>query len=149
MEITGKIIQVLEARGGVSQRTGTEWKVQSYVLETMDQYPRKMMFEVFGADKIQNFNIQVGETMIVSFDVDAHEYNGRWYNQIRAWKVDRNINPGLPGEQAVSADIPPFAAAPAPVAAPAAPAGVSTPSSASAFSNPSIEAQDPNDQLPF
>ena len=52
MEITGKIIAVLPERGGVSQRTGSEWKVQEYVLETQEQYPRKMCFDVFGADKI-------------------------------------------------------------------------------------------------
>lgn len=91
MEITGKIIAVLPERGGTSSRTGSEWKVASYVLETMDQYPRKLAFEVFGAERIQQFAIQLGETMTVSFDVDAREYNGRWYNTIRAFRVDRNI----------------------------------------------------------
>ena len=57
MEITGKIIAVLEPRGGVS-KTGNPWKVQEYVLETNEQYPRKMCFDVFGEDKIQQFNIQ-------------------------------------------------------------------------------------------
>ena len=98
MEITGKIIAVLPERGGVSQRTGSEWKLGQYVLETSEQYPRKMVFEVFGADRIAQFNIQVGETMTVSFDIDAHEYQGRWFNSIRAWKVDRNINAApMPG----------------------------------------------------
>ena len=89
MEITGKIIAVLPERGGTSARTGSEWRVASYVLETMDQYPRKMNFEVFGVDRIQQFNIQLGEVMTVSFDVDAHEYNGRWFNEIRAYNVIR------------------------------------------------------------
>ena len=113
MEITGKIIAVLPERGGVSQRTGSEWKLGQYVLETQEQYPRKMVFEVFGADKIAQFAIQLGETLTVSFDVDAHEYQGRWFNSIRAWKVDRAAQ-GQPG-----APLPPFAepAAPADVAA--------------------------------
>ncbi len=88
MEITGKIIAVLPERGGVS-KTGNEWKTQEYVLETHEQYPRKICFNVFGADKISQFNIQVGEEMTVSFDINAREYNGRWYNDIRAWKVER------------------------------------------------------------
>ena len=88
MEITGKIIAVLPERGGVS-KTGNEWKMQEYVLETHEQYPRKMCFNVFGADKIAQFNIQAGEEMTVSFDINAREYNGRWYNDIRAWKVER------------------------------------------------------------
>ena len=75
MELTGKIIAVLPERSGVSQRTGTEWRCASYVLETMEQYPRKMNFEVFGADRIQQFNIQQGETMVVSFDIDAREFH--------------------------------------------------------------------------
>jgi hypothetical protein len=89
MDITGKIIAVLPSRGGTSARTGSEWKSQEYVIETHDQYPKKCCFDVFGADKIASFNIQSGEELTVSFDVDAHEYNGRWFNSIRAWKVER------------------------------------------------------------
>ena len=119
MELTGKIIIVQPERSGVSQRTGTEWKVQEYVLETInEQFPRKMVFEVFGADRIANFNIKAGDVMTVSFDIDAHEYNGRWYNQIRAWKVDRNVT-----AQPVAAPAPAgVAPTPAPAVAPAAPA---------------------------
>ena len=89
MEIEGKIIAVIPAREGVSARTGTAWKTQDYVIETHEQYPRRCCFNVFGADKIQLFNIQVGEELRVSFDIDAHEYQGRWFNSIRAWKVER------------------------------------------------------------
>ena len=89
MEIEGKIIAVIPPREGVSARTGTAWKTQDYVIETHDQYPRRCCFNVFGADKIQLFNIQVGEELRVSFDIDAHEYQGRWFNSIRAWKVER------------------------------------------------------------
>lgn len=88
MELSGKVIAVLEPRGGVS-RTGNEWKVQEYVIETHEQYPRKMCFDVFGADKIEQFNIKAGEEITVSFDIDAREWNGRWFNSIRAWKIDR------------------------------------------------------------
>lgn len=88
MELIGKIIAVLPAREGTSAR-GTEWKSQDYVLETQEQYPKRCCFNVFGADRIASFNIQVGETLSVSFDIDAHEYQGRWFNSIRAWKVDR------------------------------------------------------------
>lgn len=87
MDLSGKIILVLPERGGVSQRDGREWKVASYVLETLEQYPKKCCFEVFGIDRINQFNIQPGQMVTVSLDIDAHEYNGRWYNQIRAWRV--------------------------------------------------------------
>ena len=136
---------VLPERGGVSQRSGSEWKVASYVLETMEQYPRKCCFEVFGTDRIAQFNIQVGQMLTVSLDIDAHEYNGRWYNQIRAWKVV----PYDPNAVAAPAD--PNAgfgaapqAAPFPAAASAAPAPAAAPApEAQAFSGES------NDDLPF
>jgi hypothetical protein len=48
-----------------------------------------MAFDVFGADRIANFGIQLGEVINVSFDIDAHEYQGRYFNQIRAWNVVR------------------------------------------------------------
>ena len=92
MEITGKIIAVLQERGGVS-KTGNEWKMQEYVLETHEQFPKKLCFNVFGADKIAQFNIQAGDELTVSFDINAREYNGRWYNDIRAWKVERGAAP--------------------------------------------------------
>ena len=145
MELTGKIIAVLAERGGVS-KAGNEWKIQEYVLETMEQYPRKMMFNVFGADRIAQFNIQLGETLTVSFDIDSREYNGRWYNDIRAWKVDRNTAP------VAGAPIPPAGApVPPPVAgAPMAPAGVPVPPPvADPFSAPQMDASNAADDLPF
>ena len=87
MEIQGKVIAVLPERSGVSARG--EWKSQTYVIETQEQYPKKMAFDVFGADRIANFCIQFGEVINVSFDIDAHEYQGRYFNQIRAWNVTK------------------------------------------------------------
>ena len=66
MEFTGKIIAILQPRGGVS-KSGNEWKSQEYVIEDHGQYPRKMCFDVFGADKIAQFNIQAGEELNVYF----------------------------------------------------------------------------------
>lgn len=87
MDLQGKVIAVLPERSGVSARG--EWKTQDYVIETHDQYPRKMVFNVFGADRIAQFAIKAGEEITVSFDIDAHEYQGRWYNSIRAWNIQR------------------------------------------------------------
>ena len=90
MEFIGKIIAVLPEKGGVSNRTGNEWKAQEYVIEdsASGQYPRRMCFEVFGADRIAQFNIQVGQELKVSFDIDANQWQDRWFNRIRAWKVE-------------------------------------------------------------
>lgn len=111
MELAGKVIAVLEPRGGVS-KNGNEWKVQEYVIETHDQYPRRMCFDVFGADKIQQFNIQVDEELNVFFDIDAREWQGRWFNSIRAWKVER-VNADAQQMPPMDAPFPPLNAAPA------------------------------------
>ncbi len=111
MELEGKVIAVLEPRGGTS-RNGNEWKVQEYVIETHEQYPRKMCFDVFGADKIEQFNIQAGEELKVSFDIDAREWNGRWFNSIRAWKVERVSAAQADAPQAPDMPFPPAPAAP-------------------------------------
>lgn len=89
MEFSGKIIAILQPRSGVAKATGNEWKVQEYVIENHDQYPKKMCFEVFGGDKIDQFAIQMGEELTVSFDIDARQWQDRWFNSIRVWKVER------------------------------------------------------------
>ena len=67
MDLTGKVIAIMEARGGVSARTGNPWMTQEYVIEIPGQYPRKMVFNIFGEDKIKQFNIQPGEEITVQF----------------------------------------------------------------------------------
>ena len=78
MDITGKIIAALEPRSGVAKSSGNPWKIQEYVLETIgEQYPKKMMFSIFGEDKIQQAAINIGDEVVVSFDIYAREFNGR------------------------------------------------------------------------
>ena len=89
MDLTGKVIAILPASSGVSARTGNAWMSQDYVIEMPGQYPRRMLFRVFGEDRIKMFNIQAGEEITVQFDIDAHEYQGRWFNDIRAFNVFR------------------------------------------------------------
>ena len=90
--MTGVVIAVLPERSGTSQRG--EWKSQSFVIETQEQYPKHLCFEVFGADRIAQFNIKGGEKITVQFDIDARQYQDRWFNSIKAWNVIR------PGQQA-------------------------------------------------
>ncbi|MBQ7157622.1 MAG: DUF3127 domain-containing protein [Bacteroidaceae bacterium] len=118
MEISGKIIAVLEARSGQSAKTGSMWMSQEYVLETSEQYPKRMCFNVWGEDKIRQFGIQVGQELTVSFDIDAREYQGRWYNSLRAWKVEPFVQGAIPQPATAAAPVSdPFAAAPAAQAA--------------------------------
>ena len=112
MEVVGKIIQVLPVQEGVG-RNGNPWKVQPYVLETLDQYPRKVHFEVFGEDRIKQNPCDIDQLVTVSFDIESREFNGRWYTSIRAWRIQQG--------DTTQAAAGPVAAAPAqaaPVAAP-------------------------------
>ena len=105
MEISGKRIWASEPRSGVSQRTGSAWKSQDFVIETHEQYPKRCVFGVFGEDRLKEFNIQVGDELTVSFDIDAHEYNGRWFNNLRAWRVQKGVAPQVTGMQDVAPQV--------------------------------------------
>ena len=111
MEVVGKIIQVLPIQEGVG-RNGNPWKVQPYVLETLDQYPRKVHFEVFGEDRIRMNPCAIDQLVTVSFDIESREFNGRWYTSIRAYRiVQGDVTQGAPAPAAPVAA--PVAAAPA------------------------------------
>ena len=151
MEITGKIIAVLPERSGVSARSGAEWRCATYVLETMEQYPRKMCFEVFGTDRIQQLNIQAGQSYTISFDIDAHEYQGRWFNSIRAWKAEAPVAAAPAGAPAAEAPFAPAAQAPFPPVqpAPAAQAPAQTPQAAAPAAADLLAGDDSDEGLPF
>ena len=107
MEVSGKIIQVLPEQGGVSKTSGKEWKLQAYVLETQEQYPRKVHFEVFGEDRIKANPCQLDDIVTVSFDIESREFNGRWYTSVRAWKIQQGIvEAGAPAVAEVGAPAP-------------------------------------------
>ena len=92
MELTGKIIAVMPAKSGVSTKTGNNWMTQEYVIEVPGQYPKRCAFSVFGEDRITQFNLQSGDDVTIQFDIDAREFNGRWYNDVRAYNVLRPQN---------------------------------------------------------
>lgn len=136
MDIVGKIIQVLPEQSGTS-KTGNPWKVQSYVLETQEQYPRKVCFEIFGEDRIKNNPCKIDDVVTVSFDIESREFNGRWYTSIRAWRVQQG---------AVAAALQGSAQMAAPVSAPAASAAAPT---ADTASFDAVAGSDESSDLPF
>lgn len=105
MEIKGKIIAVMEKRSGVSQQ-GKAWATKDYVIETInEQYPKRCVFNVFGDENIQKFALELGKVVTIHFDINAREYNGRWYNDIRAWRVDHE-QAATAAQQPAPSDIP-------------------------------------------
>ena len=92
MDLTGTITVVMPAQSGTSSRTGNPWMSQGYVMEIPGQWPRHIVFRIFGEDRIRQFNLQQGEQNVtIQFDIDAHEYNGRWFNEVRCYNVLRSV----------------------------------------------------------
>lgn len=86
MEVIGTVIIDLGEVSGVS-KAGNQWKKHEYVLETQEAYPKKVHFSFFG-DRADQFPLQTGKVIRLSFDIDSHEYNGRWFTSINAWKAE-------------------------------------------------------------
>lgn len=89
MELEGIIIRVLPIQSGTSQRNSNVWYSQEYIIETLDRYPRKVCFRIFGEDKIKQANIQQGDSLRVQIEIDASEWNGRWFNRVNALSVEK------------------------------------------------------------
>lgn len=92
LKIKGKVIKVLPTQSGVSKEKGTPWASQDLVLEITEneKFTKKFLCTIKGKERIDAIGVKEGETITVSFDTDAHEYNGKWYGQNNVWKVERN-----------------------------------------------------------
>jgi len=90
MELKGKIVKILPEQSGEG-RNGT-WKKQEYVIELPGQYPKQVCFYAWG-DTIETFAIKEGEELTVSIDIESREYNGKWYTNIKGWRVNRDTTP--------------------------------------------------------
>jgi hypothetical protein len=85
MEIKGKLQIILPLTEGQGQKG--PWKKQEFVIETMEQFPKKICMNVWG-DKVDDFRrYKVGDVLTCSLDISSREYNGKWYTDIRAWKI--------------------------------------------------------------
>lgn len=87
MEISGTVIDVLPVVSGEG-RNGV-WRKQEFIIETPSQYPKKVCISIWG-DRIDQAAMQKGETVTASIDLESREYNGRWYTEARAWKVEKS-----------------------------------------------------------
>ena len=89
MEIRGILIQKIGESSGTSEKTGMPWRNAEFLVEIPGNYTRKINFKVRDGqyNLIKRFDELVGKEVVVSFDIDAHEHNGRWYNEVRAWGI--------------------------------------------------------------
>jgi len=90
LEVKGKITKVLDVESGVSQ-AGKEWKKQTFVIDTGDQYNPEIAFSIFGEEKVDNFSKfnKVGDEVEVSFNASSREYNGRYFHNLDAWRISK------------------------------------------------------------
>ncbi|HSV87610.1 MAG TPA: DUF3127 domain-containing protein [Bacteroidales bacterium] len=87
MEISGKVYQILPEQQGEGRGGG--WRRLDFILEAPGQYPRKICIGLWG-DKIDQANLQVGEQVTASIDIESREYNGKWFTSVKAWKIEKN-----------------------------------------------------------
>jgi hypothetical protein len=106
LKISGSVSEILEAQTGTSQRG--EWRKQDFILDVPGEFVKKICITVWG-DNIDRFALKVGESVTVSIDLQSREYNGRWYTDVKGWRLER-IQAGE-GAQAAQAPLPPLPAA--------------------------------------
>ncbi|MBT8337793.1 MAG: DUF3127 domain-containing protein [Gemmatimonadetes bacterium] len=89
LSITGTVTQMLEEQSGQG-RNGL-WRKQEFILETEGEYPKQVCIVQWG-DNIDKFGIREGERLTAHIDIQSREYNGRWYTDVKAWRVDRDTS---------------------------------------------------------
>jgi hypothetical protein len=109
MELSGKIIKILPLQSGTGKNGA--WKKQEFVVETPGQISRKVCFNIWG-EKIEQFKLTEGAEVKVSFDIESREYNGKWYTDVKAWKVE-TVNKGADETIPEEPDDYPFGVSPA------------------------------------
>jgi hypothetical protein len=85
MQVKAKLIQLLPTQTGTGKNG--EWKKQDIIVETDGQYPKKVCISIWG-DKINEQQLVVGNSLTIDFDIESREFSGRWYTDLKAWKVD-------------------------------------------------------------
>ena len=109
LDLVARLVRKMPVQSGNSSRG--EWSKQEFIVETLDMYPRKICMNVWGADKISELkNFAEGETLRFSLNIESREYNGRWYTDVRAWRVQPEQTQAQPPVQ----DMPPFMEEPQP-----------------------------------
>ena len=98
MNLKGKVFQVLPEQTGTGKNG--EWKKQEVIIETEGQYPKKVCISLWG-EKVGAINI--GTSVDVQLDAESREYNGRWYTELKAWKIESVGGTTQPSSPAPSA----------------------------------------------
>lgn len=104
MQIKGTLIKALELQTGTGQNG--VWKKKQYIIETKGDYPKKICVTAWNK-AIANMDINLNSEVTIDLDIESKEYNGKWYTDIKVWKVDGKSQPEASQESEVE-DILPF-----------------------------------------
>lgn len=100
LEIEGRLVRKMDVQSGRSARG--DWSKQEFIVEYQEgNFPSSVCFSVWGADKVRDLErFQPGEEVRVSFNASSREFNGRWYTDLRAWRISPagQAAPGAPGQ---------------------------------------------------
>ncbi|MGE0771479.1 MAG: DUF3127 domain-containing protein [Cyclobacteriaceae bacterium] len=86
MELKGRVVQLLPMQSGMGKKG--QWKKQEFIVETVGQYPKKVCLSLWG-NKVDQFGVKEGDDIAAMIDIESREYNGRWYTDVRAWKIEK------------------------------------------------------------
>jgi hypothetical protein len=89
LELKGKIIQVLPIQSGVGKNS-KPWSKQDFILEIPGNFPKKVCLSLWSEEKINKYDLEPGLEVTASIEIESRENNGRWYTEIRAWKITWN-----------------------------------------------------------
>jgi len=91
LELTGKLVKVLAPQTGTG-KTGSNWVKQDFILETIEQYPKKVCVSAWGdkAEDIKKYGL--GDVLRVSINLESREFNDKWYTDARAWRIEDEIS---------------------------------------------------------
>jgi len=109
MEIKGKLIQLLQPQTGEGKNG--PWKKQEIIVEIPGQYPKNICIAIWG-DKINESQLQVGNMLTVQFDIESREFNGRWYTDVKAWKIESAASGGTSSSDNFPESAPPVTEVP-------------------------------------
>lgn len=100
MQLTARLVQLLPLQSGTGKNG--QWKKQDIIVETEATYPKKVCISVWG-DKIETASLQPGSLLKIDFDVESREFNGRWYTDVKAWKIETaGVPAGTSSEKVMS-----------------------------------------------
>ncbi|MBN1251326.1 MAG: DUF3127 domain-containing protein [Bacteroidales bacterium] len=109
LEIEGKVVKILPEQTGEGKNG--KWVKQDFVIETSDQYPKKVCFSTWGEKATDVKTLGIGENVVVSFNAESREYQNKWYTDLRAWRIAKNSQSKSPVNETIPPltedDIPP------------------------------------------